>query len=69
VSTTTDQNSRPVAGLVERTVRPLLDRLRAGCTDWDGTEMADKLTRMQTPQNYDWRVDAPTETVPDEGEF
>jgi uncharacterized membrane protein YccC len=30
------------ASPVERTVRPLLDRLRAGCTDLDGTEMVDE---------------------------
>ena len=39
-------DSPAVAGLVERTVRPLLDRLRAGCTDWDGTEMVDETQPM-----------------------
>jgi len=34
------------ASPVERHVRPLLDRLRAGCTDWDGTEMVDEARPM-----------------------
>ena len=34
------------ASPVERHVRPLLDRLRAGCTDWDGTEMVDETQPM-----------------------
>lgn len=34
------------AGQVERPVRPLLERLRAGHTDWDGSQMADETQPM-----------------------
>ena len=41
-----EEITQAVGAPLERHVRPLLDRLRAGFTDWDGTEMVDETQPM-----------------------